>query len=77
MSTTKSLSSAAQAVKSAAEEAFWDWDNAQPRDPQEIAAALIRRLVILHGKPTLMGGSVILSGDDLLAIATELEGING
>jgi hypothetical protein len=76
MSTPKPLSPAAQAVKSAAEEAFWDWDNAQPKDPQEIAAALIRRLVILQGKPT-PGGSVILSGDDLLAIATELEGING
>jgi hypothetical protein len=76
MTTTKSLSPAAQAVKSAAEVAFWDWDNAQPRDPQEIAAALIRRLVILHGKPT-PGGSIILSGDDLLAIATELEGANG
>jgi len=76
MSTPKSLSPAAQAVRSAAEEVFWDWDNAQPRDPQEIAAFLIRRLVILHGKPT-PGGSVILSGDDLLAIATELEGHNG
>ena len=76
MITPNPLNSAAQAVKSAAEEAFWDWDNAQPRDPQKIAAALIRRLVILQGKPT-PGGSVILSGDDLLAIATELEGING
>jgi hypothetical protein len=76
VSTPKLFSPAAQAVKSAAEEAFWDWDNAQPRDPQEIAAALIRRLVILHGKPT-PGGSVILSGDDLLAIATELEGHHG
>jgi hypothetical protein len=73
MTTPKPLSSAAQAVKSAAGEAFWDWDNAQPRDPQEVAAFLIRRLVILHGKPT-PGGSVILSGDDLLTIATELEG---
>jgi len=76
MTSPNPLSPTAQAVKSAAGEAFWDWDNAQPRDPQEIAAALIRRLVILHGKPT-PGGSVILSGDDLLAIATELEGVNG
>jgi hypothetical protein len=75
MTTPNSLSPAAQAVKFAAGEAFWDWDNAQPKDPQEIAAFLIRRLVILHGKPT-PGGSVILSGDDLLAIATELEGAN-
>ena len=49
MTTHTPLSPAAQAVKSEAEEAFWDWDNAQPKDPQEIAAALIRRLVILHG----------------------------
>jgi hypothetical protein len=76
MSTPKPLSSAAQAVKSAAEEAFWDWDNAQPRDPQKIAAALICHLVMVHGKPT-PGGSVILGGDDLLAIATELEGHHG
>ena len=76
MTTLKPLSPAAQAVKSAAEEAFWDWDNAQPSDPQEIAAFLIRRLVILQGQPT-PGGSVILSGDDLLAIATELEGHHG
>jgi len=76
MNTPKPLSPAAQAVKSAAEEAFWDWDNAQPRDPQEIAAALIRSLVILQGQPT-PGGSVILSGDDLLDLATELEGVNG
>jgi hypothetical protein len=76
MTTPTPLSPAAQAVKSEAEEAFWDWDNAQPRDPQKIAAALIRRLVILHGKPT-PGGFVILSGDDLLAIATELEGHHG
>jgi hypothetical protein len=43
---------------------------------EEIAAFLIRRLVILQGQPT-PGGSVILSGDDLLAIATELEGHHG
>jgi len=76
MTTPKPLSPAAQAMKSAAKEPFWDWANMQPRDPQEIAAFLIRRLVILQGQPT-PGGSVILSGDDLLAIATELEGHHG
>jgi len=77
MSRTSPLSSAGQAVKAAAEEAFWDLASDQPKDPELIAAALIRHLVTLHGVTT-KGGNTILSGDNLLDIAAELEGqVNG
>jgi len=72
---TSPLPPAAQAVKTAAEEAFWDFASYQPKDPELIAAALIRHLVILHGVTT-KGGNTILSGDKLLDIAAELEGSN-
>jgi len=74
MSTT--LSPAAQAVLDAAEEAFWDLASDQPKDPELIAAALIRHLVTLHGVMNKCGYT-ILSGDKLLSIAAELEGSNG
>jgi len=73
---TTPLSPAAQAVKTAAEEAFWDPASDRPKNPELIAAALIRHLVMLHGVTT-KGGNTILSGDKLLDIATELEGSNG
>ena len=74
---TTPLSPAARAVKTAAEEAFWDLASDQPKDPELIAAALIRYLVILHGVTT-KGGGTILSGDKLLSITAELEGqVNG
>ena len=58
---------AAQKIYEAAHEAWVTKD-----DPEHIAAATIRALVINHGTPT-PGGSVILNGNFLLAIATELE----
>jgi hypothetical protein len=73
---TTPLSAAAQAVKSAAEEVFWDPASDQPQDPGLIAAALIRYFVILHGVTT-KGGGTILSGNKLLDIAAELEGHHG
>jgi len=71
MSTPNGRTDAAQAVYEAAHEAWVTKD-----DPEHIAAATIRALVINHGTPTL-GGSVILNGNFLLTIATELEGHNG
>lgn len=76
MNKTTPLSPAAQAVKTAAEEAFWVPASDQPQNPGLIAAALIRYLVMLHGVRT-KGGNTILSEDKLLAIAAELEGSNG
>jgi hypothetical protein len=70
------LSSDAQAVKSAAEKAFWDPASDQPQNPGLIAAALIHHLVALHGVTT-KGGATLLSGDKLLDIAAELERSHG
>lgn len=89
MSTTKPLSPAAQAVllASAAVRCRQEWGNVNdppchPEDPKwkgcrmcidgPATAAVIRALVENHGTPT-SGGAVILNGDDVLAIATELE----
>jgi hypothetical protein len=71
MSTSKPRTAAAQAVYEAAHEAWVTQD-----DPSSIAAATIRALVTNHGTKT-MGGSIILNGDAVLAIATEMEGANG
>jgi hypothetical protein len=71
MSTPKGRTDAAQAVYQAAHNAWVTKD-----DPEHIAAATIRALVTNHGTKT-MGGSIILNGDAVLEIATELEGING
>ena len=71
MSTTKARTDAAQAVYEAAHEAWVTKD-----DPEHIAAATIRALVTNHGTKT-MGGSIILNGDAVLEIATELEGHHG
>lgn len=60
-------SPAAQAVL----DAFWK----QPGDRSAIAAAL-RALVTELGTRT-RGGAIILSGDAVLDLATELEGTNG
>jgi hypothetical protein len=68
MSTPKPRTDAAQKVYEAAHEAWVTKD-----DPEHIAAATIRALVTNHGTKTM--GSIILNGDDLLAIATELEGV--
>ena len=70
MTTPKPLTDAAQAVYEAAHKAWVTKD-----DPSPIAAATIRALVTNHGTKT-MGGSIILNGDAVLDIATELEGVN-
>ena len=67
MTTPKPLSPAAQAL----------WAAFRPTSHTRIAlAAALRALAENHGTPT-PGGAVILNGDDVLAIATELEGSNG
>jgi hypothetical protein len=71
MTTPKSLSPAAQKLKEAVILAFWD-QTSLPSSPEVVAAAVIRALVESHGTPT-RGGAVVLSEDDVLAIATELE----
>ena len=71
MNTPKPRTDAAQAVYEAAHEAWVTRD-----DPDLIAAATIRALVINHGTPA-PGGSVILNGNFLITIATELEGHHG
>ena len=66
MSTAKPLSPASQAVK--------DHFLANvPINLEHGIAAALRDLVTNHGTKT-MGGSIILNGDAVLAIATELEG---
>ena len=70
MSAPKGRTDAAQAVYEAAHNAWATKD-----DPERIAAATIRALVTNHGTKTM--GGIILNGDALLAIATELEGANG
>ena len=69
MTTPKPLSPAAQAVK----DHFLA--NASISLEHGIGAAL-RALVENHGTST-RGGAVILNGDDVLAIAAELEGHHG
>ena len=69
MANPKPLSTAAQAVK----------DHFLANVPISLEhgiGATLRALVESHGTPT-RGGAVIFSGDDVLAIATELEGSNG
>ena len=68
MTTPKSLSLAARAVKAA----FWG----HPGNWDASLGAALRALAESHGTPT-SGGTVILNGDDVLAIATELEGSDG
>lgn len=65
---SKPLSPAAQAVKDAIGEADAFWD-------EEVAAAILRALVSELGTRT-SGGAIILNGDTVLAIATELEAPN-
>ena len=65
MSTPRPLSPAAQAVL----DAFWVYDGGTTAS----LGAALRDLVTNHGTKT-MGGSIILNGDAVLAIATELEG---
>jgi hypothetical protein len=66
MSTPRPRTDAAQAVYEAAHEAWVTKD-----DPERIAAATIRALVTNHGTKTM--GGIILNGDAVLDIATELE----
>ena len=68
MATPKPLSPAAQELRIT----FWD----HPGDWVASLGAALRALVESHGTPT-SGGTVILNGDDVLAIATELEGSDG
>ena len=68
MTTPKSLSPAAQKLRSA----FWG----HPGNWDASLGAVLRALAQNHGTPT-PGGAVILNGDDVLAIATELEGSDG
>ena len=68
MTTFKPLGPAAQAVKVA----FWG----HPGNWESSLGAALRTLAENHGTPT-SGGAVILNGDDVLAIATELEGSDG
>ena len=89
MTPLKPLSTAAQAVllASAAVRCSQEWGNVNdppchPEDPKwkgcrmcidgPASAAVLRALVESHGTLT-RGGAVILNGDDVLAIATELE----
>jgi len=71
MSDTKPRTDAAKKIYEAAHEAWVTKDG-----PEHIAAATIRALVTNYGTKT-MGGSIILNGDAVLAIATELEGHHG
>lgn len=76
MTTPKPLSPAAQKAKDAVIAAFWDQHRNLSAGPEVVAAAAIRALVESCGTLT-RGGAVILNGDDVLAIATELERSNG
>ena len=67
MNDSKRRTDAAQAVYKAAHDAWVTKD-----DPEHIAAATLRALLENHGTIT-RGGAVVLNGDDVLAIATELE----
>jgi hypothetical protein len=67
MTTPSPLSPAAQALRVA----FWG----HPGNLDASIGAALRALVENHGTPT-RGGAVILNGDDVLAIATELEESN-
>ena len=68
MTTPKPLSPAAQKLRIT----FWGYSG----NWEASLGAVLRALVENHGTPT-SGGAVILNGDDVLAIATELEGVNG
>lgn len=68
MTTPKPLSPAARAVKAA----FWGY----PGNWDALLGAALRALAENHGTPA-SGGAVILNGDDVLAIATELERYGG
>ena len=68
MTSPKQLSPAAQALKAA----FWGY----PGNWDASLGAALRALAENHGTST-RGGAVNLNGDDVLAIATELEGHYG
>ncbi len=72
MNNPNPLSSAAQAVLDAANGASSYSPDDCLNDAPQVAVATLRALVANHGIPT-KGGSIILNGDDVLDIATELE----
>ena len=76
--TDKQLSPAAQAVKDAAQDAYWLWDSMCPADAETIAAAALRAAAeklgyIIYDYENNEHPSVV-NVADILAIANELEG---
>jgi|694.fasta_scaffold60117_9 hypothetical protein len=78
------LSPAADAVKDAAQDAYWLWDSMCPADAETIAAAALRAAAdqLVPEPDDIDKGSLSLAAirnrckvrDQLLAIAAELEG---
>jgi hypothetical protein len=73
--TDKQLSPAAQAVKDAAQDAYWLWDSMCPADAETIAAAALRGLVFqLQYYNCLEGEDMVVDARAILDVADELEG---
>ena len=73
---TNPMSPAAQAVKDAAQDAYWLWDSMCPADAETIAAAALRAAADQFNSVEAMPGAPFCR-NKLLAIANELENING
>ena len=74
------LSPAAQAVKDAAQDAYWLWDSMCPADAETVAAAALRAAASLEVSSNF-DGTLYETGEDefrafLHAIAAELEQLN-
>ena len=73
---TNPMSPAAQAVKDAAQNAYWLWNSMCPADAETIAAAALRAAADQFNSVEAMPGAPFCR-NKLLAIAHELENING